>query len=71
MKKNCFNKFELGLIEANEKVRALEKVNELYAEGHMDKYFEYEEEKRKLRPLNLTPEEYEYQIRRLCRRLGI
>ena len=32
---------------------------------------EYEEEKEKLKALDLTPEEYQREIRKLCERLNI
>lgn len=34
------------------------------------KWDQYEEEKRKLQAMGLRPEEYERQIRELCKRLG-
>lgn len=37
----------------------------------MDSWRQFEEEKRRLELLDLTPAEYEQEIRLLCQRLGI
>jgi|WetSurMetagenome_2_1015567.scaffolds.fasta_scaffold43289_3 hypothetical protein len=36
-----------------------------------NKWLTYEQEKRKLQDMDLTPKEYEIEIRKLCRRLGV